>query len=211
MPNYCNNYMSIDGSEKDLEKFREAARGYAPGTKEEEKTPENLNELCFNNFVPMPQEAIDDYQNIGHSWSYDNWGTKWGAFDVNTDGQPKEGNINYTYTTAWGPCDKAIIAIIEQHPNLKFFCEYDECGMMFAGRMEGSDGEVTSDESQEFENEWDMNEFLDKDYTLQWCKECEDDWYPEDREEYINELCPECIKKKEDANHRNFVIEEKVA
>lgn len=190
MPNWCNNFMSVQGSEKEVTKFTKQAEGKGPYGEDEI--------LCCNNFIKMPQDAIDDYTNVGYFWQLENWGVKWGL--KFTDIIDEDDNfISYQFDTAWGAAIPLIKQMIKDFPKLCFELEYDEYCNCFAGKLEGSNGEVTLEDEQSFNSEWGIKNYQDQD-TWEDCKECEETFCCDTEEQYVFGICPRCMENKEKDN-----------
>ena len=166
MPNWCNNDLIVQGDKTQLNHFVRKAKGIEPQYKlsEDEKkfyTEEMLKpqecELCFNQFVPVPKEILEQgFSTAGYNWQVDNWGTKWGAsvhaFEVCGD------TVAVHFDTAWSPPEKVIMAMSNQFPKLTFSLTYAECGMMFAGKLEVKAGRIIINEFKDFD---DVQEYCD--------------------------------------------------
>jgi len=155
------------------------------GTKEEMDeflklvTDPITNEIhLFKSLMPMPKELesttspvnladkgknkelVDKYGSDNwYDWCIDNWGTKWGDYDMNPITPPrksssgKEYMLDFYYDTAWSPGDEALSnAIITQFPKIKGLISYEEPGMAFAGELVFYNGKVISNRS------WNMEE-----------------------------------------------------
>ena len=71
-----------------------------------------------------------------YDWCYQNWGTKWEAYDFATADVDKEcGYAEYSFNTAWGPADGVYNKIVEKYPDVSISWFYDEPGMEFAGYL----------------------------------------------------------------------------
>lgn len=91
-------------------------------------TPENGEEngggFNFNNFIPMP-EGVDWY-----SWSVDNWGTKWNAYDSDINGK------YIFFTTAWSEPGPILDKIVQTFPNIEMdIYWYEEQGIEYVGEI----------------------------------------------------------------------------
>jgi len=72
----------------------------------------------------MTQEMADEFtKKYGcsdwYSWKCENWGTKWGAYDVIVGGE-----YNFTFQTAWSTPFRAMIKLSELCPNVVISVEY---------------------------------------------------------------------------------------
>ena len=67
------------------------------------------------------QELIKKYgQDNWYEWAHQNWGTKWGAYDNEMDGD------TYRFTTAWCPVSLNILEMLSKIiPNFTFEWELD--------------------------------------------------------------------------------------
>jgi len=122
MPNWCNNSVRIEAKTptaiKKLKEFREHLE-------------KDLNEYdFFNFFVPMPEEAENDW----HKWCRANWGTKWDAeVDEGMIYWDDDGNgFDTSFQTAWCPP----IEFYQSLCNQDFWVEadYDEPGVGYCGK-----------------------------------------------------------------------------
>ncbi len=90
----------------------------------EEKDVEKVERL--DELVKIGKQAIDNVFNYGHStwysWSIENWGTKWNAYDFEECGD------NLCFSTAWNPCINVLRELSRQHPEITIEHMYaDEC------------------------------------------------------------------------------------
>ena len=150
MPNWCDNKMDVRGPTEQVKKFMSDVEGYGPF---DEESKGEIDLFDFNKIIPMPQEAKDNYNDIGYYWQRDNWGCKWGANvnDVNLI-ERKDGTsiVGYSYDTPWCPANENFFRTLgEKYPDLHFINRYCEPGMGFAGVIEVC-GEDFSDVSLEF-------------------------------------------------------------
>lgn len=132
MPNHVYNSMTVIGTPEALKAFKEKAR-------------HEDREFSYWNFVTPPQEAIDsgeyegrrgyeDGKPIGrtpNNWYEFNireWGTKWDAYEVETDFSRDLSDYSLTasWTSAWGEPRPIFEAITRQHPALVFLFHWQE-------------------------------------------------------------------------------------
>jgi len=99
-----------------------------------------------------------------YSWAHAKWGTKWGCYDNEMDGD------NYTFTTAWGVFNNSILfKLLEAIPSLEWSWE-EEQG--FGEEVEYVDGEQVyflewtyPSWSEPIEHEVEDFYFLESDHT----------------------------------------------
>ena len=189
MPNHCNNKLGITGPIKDVEDFIVIVTNESPA-------PDADKYELFKNLIPMPkalegttspskennEELLSQYgANNWYDWCNQNWGTKWGDYNLsaenieyiteikypvleNGDKDYDNGvsvltdyaSIHFEYDTAWAPgCNELAEAIVNRFPTLNGFISYEEPGMCFAGHLIFSEGKIVVDEQWEFHNKID--------------------------------------------------------
>ena len=124
MPNYCDNYLRIDGS-------ADAVKTVIDFVKSSE------NAFDFNKIVPMPdyiRKGTTDWAD--EKWSIENWGTKWNSVDTEVS------NNAIQFLTAWSPCDPVIEALATLFPSIRLTYTFYECGMCFCGKRIYENGEL---------------------------------------------------------------------
>ena len=75
-------------------------------------------------------------------WHREIWGTKWNAAYPTLEGSPSEGEVTFSFQTAWSPPERLALAASAQHPDLRFELEFTEELAQFAGRGIWHDGKV---------------------------------------------------------------------
>lgn len=97
------------------------------GTTSPQRIPEHMT-------LNEQNDLIDKYgYSDWYSWAHAKWGTKWGCYDNEMDGD------NYTFTTAWGVFNNSILfKLLEAIPSLEWSWE-EEQG--FGEEVEYVDGE----------------------------------------------------------------------
>jgi len=172
MPNWCDNILKITGPEEEIFRFVIDARGkpqfYSAEFRKEnlrlvrdKKPAVNIQDaqgeeeaLCFHAIVPIPNDILNgDYDPHGYQKEKELWGVKWGSKD-STLAVRNEGEVHYTFETPWAPPLNFLLAASEKYPELKFTLEWDESGMMVAGRHVFENGKITEaeeDKGEEFE------------------------------------------------------------
>ena len=140
MPNHCYNELIVDGSQEHVdEMFLFIASGEG--------------DFDFNKIIPYPEHFkqrdddataarateemaafiekygtnSDGYNSGGYTWCWDNWGTKWNAYEGT--------RLNYSlfFQTAWDPPKPVIVALAKLFPDVTFHLEFFERGLGFAG------------------------------------------------------------------------------
>jgi hypothetical protein len=172
--------------------------------KDEVPTSEKNLELSFHALYPIPREVLlspydtnqlekakkkypEFYQKFstelaGYDWEYRNWGTKWGACEVEMDDSGvRRGEIFYHYDTAWGPpSDNFFQKVSKDFPTLTFKNQWggDEVGS--GGYIIVSNGNVVESD------EWDED---DEDELLE--NDSEEPFFEEGEEYQHDETLPE--------------------
>ena len=176
MPNECMNILGIMGKKEDVEAFVKFVT-----------YPENNEIALFNSLMPMPEELGDTQSPVNladkgknkeliskygadnwYDWKIDNWGTKWGDYEVTTSTFAESNTsddwyITYFYTTAWAPGENELMnAIANQFPTLKAMLQYEEPGMAFAGETLVNNGKIVKQES------WEIHHLADDITDVYW-------------------------------------------
>lgn len=149
MPNYCHNYLTVDGPAEDVHRFVE----------ESKRVPEHYRKhgyhvptkpcFMFSGICPMPEEIVVATQRGGESWyewSKANWGTKWelredtpeGVFETDVE----SARFGIVFNTAWTPPLAWMLFASIKFPTLEFTIAYEEFDMEFAGIARVSNGQV---------------------------------------------------------------------
>jgi hypothetical protein len=162
MPNWVQTNLKVTGPQEDI------SRLLAGATTKDDK---GVDEFQFvKNYLPVPAELnilsgamsadspgyeewvkqkAENVLKFGHadwySWTYETWGTKWGDCDTYVDAS-LAGSLDVTFQTAWGPADKAWLAISEMFPTLSFEFYYDEEAGFFEGYHIFRNGAIVFDQ-----------------------------------------------------------------
>lgn len=116
MPNWCENSITITGSQHDLDALWDEIQ---PKTEDEQYAD-------LTRSFPLPAQHKDDWYN----WCNENWGTKW-APEFYYDKQDTE--ILLWGDSAWSPPVGLLKNVAVRFPNLTFRIEYAEAGCDFVG------------------------------------------------------------------------------
>jgi hypothetical protein len=119
MTTYAENHLTISGSRRDLEAFRDKAIGI-----DESYRSEKYNRLCFQRLVPMPKHIDQSDDDIDYGeWRKQNWGCDWEA-DLTTSflfcDEAGWGQLVYEFLTADGVPDRLIEKVSATYPRLLF-------------------------------------------------------------------------------------------
>jgi hypothetical protein len=143
MPNYCDNYVTFYGDQKDLEIINERFSRYREHD-------------YFTNFAEMVLgETLSDISTFEWGYSY---GTKWWEFEIQDIG---EGYLNIQGPSAWSP-PLQLIAEITKVFNVRAEGSYYEPGCDFAGNYTAEDGNLEDNEMTCFE--YDIS--CDREYAI---------------------------------------------
>lgn len=166
MPNWCNNTLTINGSNKDVRKF--IANGLHKksvpndAAQIEGLISENDSEdscLRLTSYVPMPKtfknydttnypekfkkQAKYQMKNYGcvgwYDWGLKYLGTKWDTELTSpkvTRWENDEISITFNFDTAWAPPVTWLENVQKKYPKLIFYMEFIEEGMDFRGFSE---------------------------------------------------------------------------
>jgi len=121
--------------------------------------------------LPITQEMSDDYNarfgcDNWYEWRRKNYGTKWGMYDVQFDGE------TFFYSTAWSPATAYFVNISKKYPKISFRHEFADEGGGFVGYEIIKNGKVI--ESTEYD--WASDKGIEIRETVGY-------YYPEDEEE----------------------------
>lgn len=140
MPNWCLNRLTVSGAVGDLSEFRLLAAGRpAPYSDEVNATDDGRDTprlpLALHALVPVPPEVLRaGFAMAGYEWQCQHWGVKW-ELDDGTTVLEIEGELTYTFETAWVPPDAWLAAVASDFPWLRVTLVHLEPGLMFAGHV----------------------------------------------------------------------------
>jgi len=129
MPNWCSNYLSISGPYADVKRFTEEVK--------DKDSSGNDMVLSFNKHVPV----WDGDNMIEGMDPCEDWGTKWNSdcSDMHNEGVFKldsgDGEIQYSFQSAWGPPCEWLEAVVPMFPTLEFEMQYEEVTSMESPRV----------------------------------------------------------------------------
>lgn len=146
MPNHCTNLVTLVGAPAEVARAVERLRGKDPTYKlsEHEQRLVTLGLMndssgskeyafCFHKIIPVPDEILRaGFDRAGYDWQSKNWGTKWGAYDLDEDlagyydPAKNPGHIHYKFDTAWGPPIPVLGRLAEMFPELRIYHSFGE-------------------------------------------------------------------------------------
>jgi hypothetical protein len=97
MPNHVTNILKLSGPQSAIDKFYKHL------------LDEN-DEVDFERVLPMPEGEENNWYN----WKWDNWGTKWNAYDCIIDRE----NNKIQFDTAWEYPRPVIEHLVKAHPKV---------------------------------------------------------------------------------------------
>jgi hypothetical protein len=166
MPNHCSNYLELSADPSDRKAVSQLANFSDISIIPNEDKDAQFDDIrfTFDGVLPMPKELdikraypkdkteeehekanIEKYGYADwYDWRWDNWGTKWDAYDCYVNELLKD-YCSISFDTAWSPPIPYYLALSKKYPLLKIEIEYSEPGMDFAGRQSYFDGELIDD------------------------------------------------------------------
>lgn len=185
MPNHVDNFLEISGKPKLINKLmKQVEITESEATAQHEKTIFSCHKV-----IPRPLDKNDDW----YEWNIANWGSKWGAYDIQVaDDSWEEGHWAIYFQSAWSPNSPTIAELSKQHPQLRIHYRYYEGGSDFWGKETYEGGELIEEEGGELSNascEIKTEAFGDKHH---WCRSCGDSYYCNGNDE----LCDSCIEEE---------------
>ena len=144
MPNWCYNRLTIDGPEPYKRAFLAAVEGRSS---------------ILETLYPIAEP------NNWYDWCCENWGTKWPDSDTDIILSDIEGDIEFSFSTAWAPPIAGFTYISGMFPALTFVLAYDEPGMCFLGAALMRQGELVAESEPDYPDmETDEDDYSDEDY-----------------------------------------------
>jgi len=155
MPNWVSTTASVTGSKEEIVKFlkgitdNKILESYVPCPRELRETLSGFSndEEAMAELKKQQEANIAKY---GHQdwyeWQYGVWGTKWGDSDTHFEPMSELSNgeyeVQFYFSTAWGPADKGFLTVSSMFPTLTFLFDYDEEAGFFAGLQVMKNGET---------------------------------------------------------------------
>lgn len=157
MPNWVYNSVSVTGDAADVARLKEQVGKTYVAThdvwdvdtkKMTRKAVECSDSFSFWNIVNPPEDKRHLYWAASdasadktwgwYNWNNANWGTKWDASDVSLS-EVSDEHLIYTFQTAWGSPDAALMNLAGQYPMLSISNEWEE-EQGFGGTFDYTEG-----------------------------------------------------------------------
>ena len=149
MPNWCENKLTVEGAEEDVQRFKQLAKT---------KATKAGADLSLASLYPLPEGVYqgdlgpEESQRYGknnwYDWCITHWGTKWDADATLTNEIPDF--LVYEFESAWSPPVAWLTKVARDFPRLRFTLIYDEPGMGFAGTAIADKGKLIIDTRKEY-------------------------------------------------------------
>jgi hypothetical protein len=209
MPNWVSNSLTIEGNPSDVIKLKnQVSKPYIMPVESNGDLSYKVSEMTINNdfsfwniIAPtdldeyVKQPWIGDVENrvanpnSWYNWNIDNWGVKWDTTNPQLEDEVENGDnlvLVYSFETAWGVPNEALIELSRQFPSLLLTNEYqEETG--WGGETEYLRGKITAESEYNWMcYECDYKELDEPPY----CETCEYD------------MCPDCGNGEPDEDLR---------
>jgi hypothetical protein len=205
MANHCYNSLTITGKPDELKKFVEFIKSentefdfnkFIPNKVSKDNAKEEWNNIPEEEKGQFGKEDFEQwwYNKYGYGWQVSNWGTKHNAYSASVRPDYDNERVDITFDTAWSPPNPVYAKMIEKFTELSFEILYSEEGCAFEGEIEGSNGEITFNESYELSSEE--------------CPECEE--YCSKRNTEDNYNCDNCGHTFVDKKDRTNIFHKKI-
>lgn len=141
MPNYCENVLTVEGSEAEVKRF--IAENSDPLS-----TQDSQRILSFemaNQTPPEPPGSTDAW----YHWRLANWGVKWDAADAYPWELTEYGekvSARTEFSTAWNAPNGWMGTLATLYPQLMIQLDYVEHGEQFCGSLIAFEGDLSEDE-----------------------------------------------------------------
>jgi hypothetical protein len=154
MPNWCINYLDVNGEKDILKKFIEENRN-----DEDDSLAQRLDNSDKD--YDLSKLSFEKSVSIGE-WNYDRavkeWGCKWDASDVELFFDEESETAQYVFSTPWSPPTEWLKKVGKKYKDLIFKLKSEEPGCDFVYFLEIEEGEITKEENYSLESYyWDEN------------------------------------------------------
>lgn len=220
MPNWCGNYIKMEGRLEDIVNCIEGMKGKrAYYSCETNVTDEERNKevYTFNATVPVPADILAQaYSTVGYNWQNANWSTKWDTLKdatvtlneiLSTYKESDKDEIvstGFGFSTAWCPADNWFLALASKNPDVNFYMYYEEGGCHLYGMIEatGDDwAETTFDTEAEYVYVVDCEQDIDETFNIL----AERYEFEESKEDFINAMQSEFVFYEDQEVIKNMI------
>ena len=177
MPNWCENILTVEGGENDVQRFKKLAKSKA-GVADTDFSLESLYPIPdeIKDTVPggitidgvyvkvwreldgkpvaIPKDELDAMlekhgSTNWYDWCIAHWGTKWDVQATLENEIPDF--LVYRFASAWSPPVKWLEKVAGDFLSLRFVLRYDEPGMGFKGTAIADQGKLIVDHYTEYD------------------------------------------------------------
>lgn len=142
MPNWCSNFIRINGDSKTISIITEACK----------RCEGKSDEYIFQNLIDKPHHMTEEqYQKDWYDTNLEWFGTKWDVSYEECEFDFSENEINLNPQTAWSPPIKFLENLVRQYDGIEAYIFYSEPGCDFSGETKiwkGEDGHVFVDDDE---------------------------------------------------------------
>jgi len=195
MPNWCDNTVSITGTEEVIKRLEEFVG--RPVVSHGEKVDEPV--FALGNIKPStpdldPKYAMFPSKGDDDWWSnnVNSWGTKWDVFGEGVGKSRNNGSVSYSFSSAWSPPTPVIERLAEIFPEVRIEFKYMETGMDFWGVEIYENGELVSEEGGSINHK--AYEVMEYDGCYA-CQSYEEEGESEEYFEYLHDDCPPKVER----------------
>lgn len=138
MANWCRSRLSVTGDPEQLTRWLAAQLSVPADARDPDQTPA----FTFSASVPVPPQVLAQSGMARARSLAAIWGTRTDALHPELHGNPLEGGVMVTFSTANSPPDAWLLGMATSWPGLTFVLSYLEPGMPIAGtiRVKGGAG-----------------------------------------------------------------------
>ena len=128
IPSSCFNTLTVTANDLiQLDQFRQKAEGIEPSFVRDE-----INELCFHNFIPLPIDKIKSQHLLEH-YRFERWNCKSGAMAVSRKQKGK--TLVYYFVTSEVPPMRIVTHLAGMYPEFQISLEYKNEALGTSGNL----------------------------------------------------------------------------
>jgi len=141
MPNWCSNYIRINGDANTISIIKSACERCA-----------EKDEPIFRNLIDIPSHMTNEqYEKEWYDTNVNWFGTKWDVHYNSCGFGYSENEINMSPETAWSPPIQFLENLVKQYKGIEAYIFYSEPGIGFSGETKiyrDEDGQVIVDDNE---------------------------------------------------------------